>query len=652
MDNTVSQENTFHAGICMAGAISAGAYTAGVIDYLIEVLEHWEKAKKLQDAGKLEGVPRHNFVIEVLGGASAGGMTAAITAAATQESFEPIHRKDENNPAITEKNPLYNCWVNLKETDGMDMMDLMLSTDDIEMDGLLNSSKEVRAAFNSTFIKDIADFALDVRVKSKYNRPYIATDLDVFTTITNLRGFSYNVKFETTTGVREHRMKMHNDYAFFKLSDQDDDNRSQSPTQDLNTTFLSKEISENDGRIPINFNAPNGLNTEILKQAAMSTGAFPIGLESRDLSRDRAYIEKNKYLNLLLAGQAANQNNVSYEFLPDEKYLSLNVDGGLINNEPFEITQQLLDDRRRNTCSDENEAIQYSPKTSSTDFDSFVLMIDPFPNDNEPEPANFIIKKAWKNVVPSIISAMRGQLMMKGDQIKRAYLSDDYTRFLISPVRTHNCIVQSYSIASGSLGGFGGFFSKQFRKHDFYLGRRNCQKFLQHHLTVPEKADNPILKFGYESLSNYGYISNNVKYLPIIPDFRVDGNEVVGFKIVPALEEKEYPYPKIKLSYILGLRNKLKKRIKCILDNVQNVADDKSPLTLAWKSEILPRIRKKSWLKRNFDKLIKNNLIKVYIFLGKLSAKGAIADACIDAIIIDMEKRSLIEEDSSSSNKV
>ena len=32
-------------GICMAGAVSAGAYTAGVMDYLIKTLERWDQRK-------------------------------------------------------------------------------------------------------------------------------------------------------------------------------------------------------------------------------------------------------------------------------------------------------------------------------------------------------------------------------------------------------------------------------------------------------------------------------------------------------------------------------------------------------------------------------------------------------------------------------
>lgn len=35
----------FQVGLCMAGAVSAGAYTAGVMDYLLEALNQWEKRR-------------------------------------------------------------------------------------------------------------------------------------------------------------------------------------------------------------------------------------------------------------------------------------------------------------------------------------------------------------------------------------------------------------------------------------------------------------------------------------------------------------------------------------------------------------------------------------------------------------------------------
>ena len=66
----------FELGIVMAGAISAGAYSAGVMDFLLEALDAYENAKK-QD--NWDG-PVHDVHIPVMAGASAGGMTAAISA--------------------------------------------------------------------------------------------------------------------------------------------------------------------------------------------------------------------------------------------------------------------------------------------------------------------------------------------------------------------------------------------------------------------------------------------------------------------------------------------------------------------------------------------------------------------------------------------
>src|ERR1700754_2995522 len=58
--------DTIHLGLCMAGAVSAGAYTAGVMDYLIETLERWEQARKKENAA----IPTHKVVIDVMAGTS------------------------------------------------------------------------------------------------------------------------------------------------------------------------------------------------------------------------------------------------------------------------------------------------------------------------------------------------------------------------------------------------------------------------------------------------------------------------------------------------------------------------------------------------------------------------------------------------------
>lgn len=69
-----NRKEPFDIGLVMAGAISAGAYTAGVVDFLLQALEEWQQ---LKDKG--EGPP-HDVKIRVMSGASAGGMTSAIYA--------------------------------------------------------------------------------------------------------------------------------------------------------------------------------------------------------------------------------------------------------------------------------------------------------------------------------------------------------------------------------------------------------------------------------------------------------------------------------------------------------------------------------------------------------------------------------------------
>ena len=62
----LNPEKTFHLGLCMAGSVSAGAYTAGVMDYLFEALNNWYAKKDKGDPG----IPDHDVLIDVFGGSS------------------------------------------------------------------------------------------------------------------------------------------------------------------------------------------------------------------------------------------------------------------------------------------------------------------------------------------------------------------------------------------------------------------------------------------------------------------------------------------------------------------------------------------------------------------------------------------------------
>jgi len=612
----MEKQNTIRLGICMAGAVSAGAYTAGVIDYLIEALENWQKAKDLN----LPSIPKHNVIIEIISGASAGGMTAAITAASLQKEFPHVNQDNYHDENITKANPLFDSWVNLTEEANNDMMSQMLNTDDIINEPKINSQKEVVSGFNSSFIDTVAKRTINGIVKDfNLNRPYIAKDLEIITTLTNLRGFNYKINFISDQGESEHRMTMHRDFAHFQLNETED--------------------YKNDGKIPLHFNDSNGLNKDMLIDAAMATGAFPLGLKPRIFTRDPKYINQN----ILLTNVAA-----SDEIVPNTNdYENVCVDGGVLNNEPFELTQKVLVNRRKAENEDLTDAQDYFQEVDPFKMDTTLVMIDPFPNYNEKPNSNYYPLLAMRYAAGQTLWSMREELIMKQGELKKVYDENDYSRFMIAPRRTKDGVKQTYSIACGSFGGFGGFLSKEFRVHDYMLGRRNCQSFLKTYFSIPlsDAKNNQIIKFGYEGIEGEYLITgkNGKEFLPIIPDIRIKKDHITNNVIIEKpTEEKEFTYPQIKLTYILNLKANLKSRLSVIFSNIAN---GKNPLKENQVSLTLQKIRKKTFL----GKIISNILIKpstnFYLFIGKTFGKGEIADFFLDSIISDVEERELLIDD-------
>ena len=597
----------------MAGAVSAGAYTAGVMDYLLEALENWQKAKDLN----LPGVPRHNVLVEVLSGASAGGMTAVITAAAVQKDFPHVNQQNYLS-GVNKENPLFDSWVNLTEDEKNDMMNQMLSNDDIVGSESINPDKEVRSIFNSLFIEKIARRTLDSIVKDpKTQRSYIADNLELFTTITNLRGFNYELQFITALGPRQDRMTMHKDLVHFQLN----------PIGTYN----------NDGKIPVHFSTPEGLNRQLLIDAAISTGAFPVGLSPRVLVREAKYINDNPLLKI-----NHSKNNLVD---PTKDYNTVCVDGGVINNEPYDLTETLLMNRRKAEIEKEKDsatATAYKPATNVSDFDTTILMIDPFPNYDE-SPADYFNLQAIKFASTQLLGAMRQQLMVKSDLLEKAYDDYDYSRFMIAPIRTSGGVTQKESIACGALGGFGGFFNRDFRVHDFMLGRRNCQRFIQCYFSVPESAKNPIIQHGYGDLDKDSirvFMPEKTDLLPIIPDIRISDDQTQIIK--PALED-EFRYPSISLKYLIGLEDKLQARFETVINNITkgNVPGGAAKSI----NPIIQRIRRKSWFARNISGPVVGFTVDKVISIGKKAGKNIAAEKFIDSVIADMDKRGLLKQD-------
>ena len=477
-----SDKQTFRLGLTMAGAISAGAYTGGVVDFLIEALDEWEKARADP------AVPRHKVTIPVMSGASAGAITSAIAAVALNSQTTPV--LDVDKPPPESANRLYDAWVRQ-----VDLSKLLRSDD-------LGDGRPVVSLLDSTILDSIAKSALDAPKRS-VPRAYVADPLAVFLTVANLRGVPYGFELFGGDDKFVYGMLRHMDDMRFAVS------RKGAKLDWARTLDPAK--------------AP-GDDWPLLAAAALASSAFPVGLRPRALGRP--YDDYKDRLVVELGTERFPINPLWHQ--PVNPFDFLNVDGGLINNEPLELAREHLAD---------GPGIP-NPRDGEK-ADRAVIMIDPFPNaldpDLKPDPDERVVKVALK-----MFGALINQARFRPEDLALAAQNDVYSRFAIMPSRqAADGKRAKLAMASAILGGFGGFLAEPFRRHDFNLGRRNCQAFLRWHFALPET--NPLFDAFPKAERERWYVRDKsgkpdtfpskkegrpVSYLPIIPLYGTAAEEV------------------------------------------------------------------------------------------------------------------------------
>src|SRR3954465_8870123 len=107
---------TLELGLVMAGAISAGAYTAGVLDFLIEALDAIEDVRAGGDTpppGSSEADrkpiidPPHQLRLTAMSGTSAGAMVTAIFTTLLGTRILPVGPDRRLTDSSRTDNPLY-----------------------------------------------------------------------------------------------------------------------------------------------------------------------------------------------------------------------------------------------------------------------------------------------------------------------------------------------------------------------------------------------------------------------------------------------------------------------------------------------------------------------------------------------------------------
>lgn len=485
----------FEIGISCSGGVSAGAYIAGVLDFLFQALDEWEKAKDDPQAA----VPRHAVTIKVMTGASAGAISAAVgtLALARGEAPRPFAAPEPGKQAYQAWAPLlYETWVvwprlvappqvdpdivamrHPPVPPALQNLDFLTDSDLTSPQG--RGSLPV-SLLNCQLLNYIAARAVQPLGAAAQVRPYLAQDLHIYLTTTNNRGIPFALRLQNG----HYPMVNHADRVHYRFSGLGTVNSvsafgQRDPGQTLQA---GKLVGAPQSDLPVDslLLPPTAPWADWYRfgNTILASAAFPIGLAPRFIAATRA-----DYTGRLFPQMSLRSNLIEPTFPPPEEdadYIA--SDGGVIDNDPIEYAIAAL------------PATDQEPSSSDlAHATQAVIMIAPFP-DAPAYPASGAQKPDIFRMAGQFLNALRQHVRFKPDLLLAAADENVGNRFMIAPRRlapdAATAAADLYPLASGVLGGFGGFIHRAYRDHDFQLGRRNCQKFLMTAFQL--KAENPL----------------------------------------------------------------------------------------------------------------------------------------------------------------
>lgn len=550
-DTDSAEPAPFEIALTMAGAISGGAYSAGVADFLGQALAEWTAAKAAASPAA-PSVPTHPVVIKTIAGASAGAVTGALAAVAMAE--DPVLPPQAVTVVSGADSPisvgvafprLFRTWVVRPRlvAAGPGEMDLLSDED-------LANNQPVRSALNALLLDGIAREALSDVVATP--RPYFATSLHLYFTISNLKGVPYGIAF--TAGppgqagqVMSHVMQSHGDRAHYRMTG-------------LGTAAAPSAWADGDSARPLDAGTLASSTAVVSApwsdyvDAALASGAFPLGLAARVLWRQRREWDGRRWPLDTPGFRIEPLWPVAVASDPAFPIGFANVDGGAINNEPFEYARWSL----MKTPGAPNAR-------SALEVDRAVVMIDPFP-----EPPRFdaaeVADTTLLSVLEPFLSIGRAQSRFKPNEIAAVLDETVFSRFMVAPRRSAAPGSSlPAGIAAAALDGFGGFLSEAFRAHDYQLGRRNCQRFLQDVFALP--AGN---RFLAPYIAAHPAVYGRFVTPTPGPDPADPARQVAYFPIIPlvgsaAVEVPEPPWPRIPGAELEELFDRIEDRLDAVV---------------------------------------------------------------------------------------
>jgi hypothetical protein len=436
-------------GLCLAGAVSGGAYTAGVVAFLVEALDAWQAQRS---AGHPEA-PMHDTVLCSVAGASSGSLTAAAMTAMLASELPVVDAKTPETSASC--HPLYQAWVN-----ATDILDLLGTTD--------GTLLPVASLLDARHLEGVARRAIEAGITlPPARRAWLASPLRVDFALTDLRGVPYRLPTESSAHLVQawHADAMR--YAVKGLGSH---------------ATAARRPGEKEVMFPADVRHLWSTWGRVFAEAALASAAFPVALAPRTLVRPVAELGRQQFAmpRNCTEGNGATQGPDPHwstlDPAPAGAYRFAAIDGGVLNNSPFDLVRAAL----------LPDGLQAPPHTGAA-----VLVIDPTAGPRPPGPAEAGALGLLGGLGAALL-ALAAQARIRPADLLLSAQPQGLSRFLLTPsarssIKPDPAIAPTAArrLAGSFWRGFGGYFSRSFRRHDYLLGRHDAQRWLAEELVLP-----------------------------------------------------------------------------------------------------------------------------------------------------------------------
>jgi hypothetical protein len=457
------QPGVLRLGLVLNGTVSAGAWTAGALDALIEALDAWEAQRAAPvPGGGAACVPRHRVRLEILGGASGGAVCAAAFAQVIGHGFP--HGPQAGNP-------FWDLWV-----EGLDIAGMLHTGEGMPPAPVRDPYFPAASLLSGHAIRTAAQVLLQWPAgKAPVQRAWVAPGLRVLLTQTNLRGVPYTLPLRSAPpgakgGAAPLRRRpatsyrAHADHVAFAFDTAGDLRPDEFP--------LRPGVKEDWAR---------------LAQHARASGAFPIGFPPVRLERPGAHYD---WRAVMLPGEPDVQGRrgpararplrPNWGGPAPEVYHYDAVDGGALNNSPFALVHQRM------------AGLGGALSRDELDPDGAIIVIDPLAA-MPADPGAYPLDPGQRiaTVAGLLLPALVAQGRFSASELMLATDDDVASRHLFTAGRKRRDGTEEWgeaAIAGSGLGAFLGFLDRKIREHDFLLGRSNMRAWLTRHFVLDSQS--------------------------------------------------------------------------------------------------------------------------------------------------------------------